>query len=93
LRRWRARTFCGSAKKYLDPAKFIVLGWGIRRKFGEPLDKVGSPVMRGSQYSDPESMRRAGNKMTRRTFAASLVGAAHSASREPVTKAQQRGRI
>jgi zinc protease len=33
------------ARKYLDPSKFIVVAVGNPKDFGEPLDKLGSPVM------------------------------------------------
>lgn len=33
------------ARKYLDPAKFIVVAVGNPKDFGEPLDQLGSPVM------------------------------------------------
>jgi zinc protease len=49
------------AKKYLDPAKFIVLAVGNPKEFGEPLDKVGSPVMPVDlNIPIPESMRQGG---------------------------------
>ncbi len=49
------------AKKYLDPAKFIVLAVGNPKEFGEPLDKIGSPVMPVDlNIPIPESMRQGG---------------------------------